>query len=76
MIDKSMHLRLAQRLVLLFALVLTLGYLKSPARSYALTCTQECLAWEHTCVQDCGGSSSCSNECILEYKSCVDGCPR
>jgi hypothetical protein len=76
MIDKSMHIRLAKRLVLLFALVVTLGYLKSPTRSYGETCTQECLAIEHACVASCGNSSSCANECILEYKSCVNGCPR
>jgi hypothetical protein len=71
---ETMNLGLAKRLVLLFALVVTLAYLKNPPLSYALTCQQECLAWEHSCVAGCGSNSSCSNECILEYKSCVNGC--
>jgi hypothetical protein len=76
MTEKSARMRLATRLVLLFALLTTLAYLKNPTRSYATTCQQNCLTWEHECVQSCGSNSECSNECILEYKSCVDGCPR
>lgn len=76
MTEKAKHLKLTTRLVLLFVLVGTLAYLKSPTRSYATNCQQTCLAEEHECVQECGNDTQCQNECILEYKSCVNGCPR
>ena len=76
MTNHSKRIRLTTRLLLLFSLMATLAYLKSPTRSYATTCQQDCLNEEHECVQSCGGNTQCSNDCILEYKSCVNGCPR
>ena len=73
--EETMHRKLATRLVLLFALLVTLAYLKSPTRSYATSCEHTCLNEEHACVASCPpGESYCDNECILEFKQCVNGC--
>ena len=66
--------RFVRKLAALSILTLSLAYLRKPEPVYATSCQQQCLNTEHECVAGCGGNSQCSNECILEFKSCVNGC--
>jgi hypothetical protein len=65
--------RLAARLALLAALILTMQYLRSPAKAYAVTCEQ-CATILDSCVDSCGGDKTCIHECQEDYLACLEVC--
>lgn len=74
--DNSMKSRLVKRLALLALLLAGLAYLKNPTPAHAGTCIQNCQATEQACVRACHGNPTCSNECVIELKLCIDSCPK
>jgi hypothetical protein len=72
MTERMIHLKLAMRLVLLFALVIALVYMKSPTRSYATDCLGQCELTYLACIAECpGDDETCHRACNGLYSECV-----
>ena len=74
MINNSIYVRLARRLLLLGVLLAGLTYLKSPVSAHARDCRSECTAQYNACRTSCLGNPSCVNGCLIDYKICLNSC--
>ena len=69
--------RLVKKLFLLLGLMLSLVYLRSPARLDAQQgqhCLTLCQSQLKTCASNCLGNQSCILACNDAFTSCVDNC--
>lgn len=74
MINNSIYVRLARRLLLLGVLLVGFTYLKSPVSAHARTCQSDCFAQYNSCRLTCNGNPSCINDCEILYKDCLNSC--
>jgi hypothetical protein len=74
---KILQSKLTKKLVLLFALIAALSYLRTPGRLHAVSC-EKCATYYQECLAACAtlGSeqAACDATCLSDARSCVLNC--
>jgi hypothetical protein len=66
--------RLTRNFALLFALAMTLAYLRKPEPLYGQTCIQNCETAFSACIKKCGTNKTCISSCTSAEESCIMCC--
>jgi hypothetical protein len=66
--------KLAVRLLLLTAPLITMSYLRQPQPALATTCKQQCQNQLNQCSKMCNGNKFCIDACVRAYILCTKNC--